>query len=49
MSKLIKQLALCGQGIGKKIASRVFEEALNGWGMELSFSSKTLARNVKKI
>jgi hypothetical protein len=44
MTELIKQLALCGQGIGKKVVTKVIEEAMREWGM--TFSSSTLNRYV---
>jgi hypothetical protein len=47
MHELIKQLALCGQGVGKKIASKVFEEAMKEWGVN-HISRSTLNRFVHK-
>ena len=43
MRELIKQLALCGQGVGKKVVAKVIEEAMREWGVS-AFSRSTLDR-----
>ena len=47
MRDLIKQLALCGQGLGKKIVRRIFTEALEDGTGKRSISRSTLDRFVR--
>jgi hypothetical protein len=47
MRDLIKQLALCGQGLGKKTVRRIFIEALKDGTGKRSISRSTLDRFVK--
>ena len=44
--EMIKQLALCGQGMGKKLARQIIEAALKDGCVNNSFSPKTLDRFV---
>ena len=50
LEELIRQLALCGQGVGKKVVTHVLEEALRDWNSngKKSFSNSTLDRYVRK-
>ena len=50
MHGLIKQMALCGQGIGKKIATQLLQQALHKWDshQERTFSRSTLERFIKR-
>ena len=47
MRDLIKQLALCGQGLGKKLVRRIFTEALTDGTGKRSISRSILDRFVK--
>ena len=47
MRDLIKQLALCGQGLGKKIVRRIFIEALDDGTGKQSISRSTLNRFIR--
>ena len=47
MRELIKQLALCGQGLGKKIVRRIFIEALRDGLGKQTISRSTLNRFIK--
>ena len=40
--KMIKQLAFCGQGMGKKLARQIIEAALKDGCVNTIFSPKTL-------
>jgi hypothetical protein len=50
MASLIKQLAICGQGIGKKAVSQIFTQALKDWSTcsNSLFSNSTLDRFIRK-